>query len=494
MMLNIINKSGTVWFKESQLAAGCRIREFYTSKNQQAWGSFNRLNFIIMSKIKKKNEVKRISQLTVINPTAAGIDVSDKEMMVAYPINSEQLEVRVFECYTRDLHSIAKVLKEKGVTTVAMESTGVYWVSLFLLLQNYGFEVFLVNAKHVKNVTGRKDDESDAEWIQKLHSCGLLSASFQPDNMTRTLRSLVRHRKNLVQTSSTYLNRMQKALELMNIKLHTVISDINGKTGTLIIEAILAGERNPEVLADMRDKRIKANREEIIKSLEGYWTTEHLFELKQCYNLYCIHQQMINECDLEIEKQLIDNIASKNGGVMPVIPKEKRKPSGKNRISFNLTSYLKTVSGIDVTKVVGINELSALTIMSEVGTDMTKWKTEHHFTSWLGLAPNTKISGGKVISSKVKKKKHYAGQAFRIAANSLYKSQSPLGDHFRRLKAKAGAGKAVIATARKLAIIYYKMIKNKEAFNPNALIEYQQKYKQLKINLLKKKLSLLEVA
>lgn len=448
-----------------------------------------------MSKSNTKNEqVKRISQLVVINPTAAGIDVSDNEMMVAYPINSEQLEVRVFGCFTRDLYSIVQTLKSNGITTVAMESTGVYWVALFLLLQEYGFEVYLVNAKHVKNVTGRKDDESDAEWIQKLHSCGLLNASFQPDNMTRTLRSMVRHRKNLVQTSSTYLNRMQKALELMNIKLHTVISDIDGKTGVLIIESILTGERNPEVLADLRDKRIKASREEIIKSLEGYYTTEHLFELKQCYQLYCTHREMIDECDKEIEKQLGVQIASRDEGVMPDIPKIKRKASGKNKVSFNLTSYLKLILGVDVTEVVGISELSALTILAEVGKDMSKWKTEHHFTSWLGLTPNTKISGGKVISSKLKKKKHHAGQAFRIAANSLYKSQSPLGDHYRMLKAKVGAPKAVVATARKLAIIFYKMIADQQAFNPKALEDYQQKYKQKKINQLKRKLDLLEAA
>jgi transposase len=399
-----------------------------------------------MSKSKTKTEkVKRISQLTVINPMVSGIDVSDTEMMVAYPINSEQLEIRVFGCFTRDLHSIAKCLKEKGVTSIAMESTGVYWVSLFLLLQEYGFEVCLVNAKHVKNVTGRKDDESDAEWIQKLHSCGLLTASFQPDSMIRTLRSLVRHRKNLVKTSSTYLNRMQKALELMNIKLHTIISDIDGKTGKLIIEAILSGERNPEVLADLRDKRIKASREDIIKSLEGYWTTEHLFELSQCYQLYSTHQQMIDDCDREIEKQLTQQIASQNDGVIPEIQKVKRKVSSKNKVSYNLTAYLKEILGIDVTEVVGISELSALPILSEVGTDMLKWKTEHHFTSWLGLAPNTKISGGKVISSRIKKKKHYAGQAFRIAANSLYNSKSPMGDYYRRIRAKSGAAKAVEA-------------------------------------------------
>jgi transposase len=279
-----------------------------------------------MGKSKTKNEkVKRISQLTVINPTAAGIDISDTEMMVAYPINSEQLEIRAFGCFTSDLHSIAKCLKDNGITSVAMESTGVYWVALFLLLQECGFEVCLVNAKHVKNVTGRKDDESDAEWIQKLHSCGLLKASFQPDNMIRTLRSIVRHRKTLVRSASDYINRMQKALELMNIKLHTVISDIDGKTGLRMIEAIIEGERNPEILADMRDTRIKASREDIIKSLEGYWTEEHLFELEQCYRLYSIHRQMIDECDKEINKLLIEQIASKNDGVLPELQNQEEK-------------------------------------------------------------------------------------------------------------------------------------------------------------------------
>jgi len=449
-----------------------------------------------MSKSKqKKSKVRRISSLPVINPRAAGIDISDTEMMVAYPVNSKELEIRVFGCFTCDLHMIVNCLKKNGVITVAMESTGVYWVSLFLLLQENGFEVYLVNAKHVKNVTGRKDDEEDAEWIQKLHSCGLLNASFQPDNLTRTLRSIVRHRNNLVRTCATYINRMQKAMELMNIKLHTIISDIDGKTGLLIIEAIIAGERDPEVLADLRDRRIKASREDIIKSLEGYWTCEHLFELKQCYQLYCTHRLMISECDKEIEKQLIEQIALKNEGLIPDIPETKRKVSGKkHKVSFNLTGYLKTLLKVDVTEVVGISEISALTIMSEVGTDMSKWKTEHHFTSWLGLAPNTKISGGKEISSRIMKKKHYAGQAFRIAANSLSNSKSPLGDHYRRIRTKAGASKAVVATARKLAIIYYKMVANEEAFNPQALEKYQEKYKEKKISQLKRKIALLEAA
>jgi len=443
---------------------------------------------------KKSNVVKKISQLQIINPTAAGIDVSDSEMMVAFPINSEQIEVRAYECFTRDLHTLAQTLQSFGITSVAMESTGVYWIPLFLMLQDYGFEVYLVNAKHVKNVTGRKDDESDAEWIQKLHRCGLLSASFQPDNMIRTLRSIVRHRKNLVRMKAGYTNRMQKALELMNIKLHTIISDIDGKTGRLIIEAILKGERNPEVLADLRDKRIKASREDIIKSLEGNWTSEHMFELKQCYQLYCYHQQMIDECDKEIEKQLIEQLASKNEGLIPDLPKVKRKTVKKNRVDFELTSYLKEIIGVDVTEVVGLSEITVLTIMSEVGTDMSKWKTENHFTSWLGLAPNTKISGGKIISSRIQKKKHHAGQAFRMAANGLHNSKSPLGDFYRRIRSKAGAAKAVVATARKIAIIYYKMVSNKEAYNPKAMEDHQQKYKEKKISQLKRKIEQLEAA
>lgn len=448
-----------------------------------------------MSKVKtKKGKVIKISQLTVINPKTAGIDVSDTEMVVAAQINTEEVEVRLFGCFTRDLQLIVAYFKKHLIKSVAMESTGVYWIALFLLLQENGIEVYLVNAKHVKNVTGRKDDESDAQWIQKLHSCGLLRGSFQPDYMTRGLRSLIRHGKNLVKTSSTYINRMQKALELMNIKLAAVISDIDGKTGLRIIDAILKGERNAEKLAKMADKRIKATQEEIIKSLEGYWTKEHLLELSQCYRLYLMHRQLIDECDIDIEKLLQEQIASRNDGVLPEIENVKRKVSGKNKIKFNATKYLNELLEVDVTKIFGISELNALTIMSEVGLDMSVWKNEHHFTSWLGLAPNTKESGRKIISSRIMKKKQYAGQAFRMAASSLYNSKTSLGEYYRRIRARAGAAKAVVATARKIAIIYYKMVKNKEAFNPKALIEYQNKFKQKKILQLKKKIAQLEAA
>jgi transposase len=447
-----------------------------------------------MSKVRQKEgKMVKISQLTVINPHAGGIDVSDTEMMVAYPVNSNKLEIRLFGCFTRDLYLIADTLIQNGITSIAMESTGVYWIPLFLLLQEKGLEVCLVNAKHVKNVTGRKDDQSDAEWIQKLHSCGLLQASFQPDNMTRALRSLVRHRKNLIRTSAVYLNRMQKALELMNIKVQTIISDIDGKTGLSIIKAILEGERNPEILADLRDTRIKASREDIIKSLEGYWTDEHLFELKQCYEMYLTHRQMIRECEFEIQKQLDQQIASLNEGVIYDVPLIKRKRSPKHPLPFNFTAYANKLLGVNVTDITGINEASSLEIISETGIDMQKWKTRHHFTSWLGLSPNTKITSSRVISSKIMKKKHYAGQAFRMAALGLQNSKSPLGDFYRRIRAKAGPGKAVVATARKLAIIWYEILSKKEAFNPKAMEQYQQKYKEKKIKMLKIKLKHLEV-
>ena len=438
---------------------------------------------------------KKISQLPVIRPACAGIDVSDTEMMLACPDGEGNLEISAFGCFTSDLNDIVDYLKKRKIIDVVMESTGVYWIPLFLLLQEHGFAVCLVNAKHAKNVSGRKDDESDAEWLQKLHSCGLLSESFQPDTMTRTLRCMTRHRKNLVRTAATYINRIQKALEQMNIKLHTVISDIDGKTGCKIIEAILAGERDPAILADLRDGRIKATREDIIKSLEGRWTKEHLFELRQNYKLYSQHRDAIDDCDKEIENALIEQLASRNEGVITEVANIKRKPStGKNRPKFNLTAYLKDLLGVDVTEITGISELSALAIVSEVGTDMSKWKTENHFTSWMGVAPNTKISGGKVISSRIMKKKSHAGQTFRMAANSLYGSKSPLGDYYRRIRAKAGPAKAVVATARKLAIIYYKMVSNKEAYNPKALEEYQKKTNEKKIAQLKKVLAKLEAA
>jgi len=453
-----------------------------------------------MSKGRKKTRTgaKKITQFEIIRPNVAGIDVSDNDaMMVAYPINETVVMVEAFECYTRDLHRISSTLKLHNIESVAMESTGVYWIPLFLLLQEDGFEVYLVNAKHTKNVTGRKDDEGDAEWIQKLHRCGLLSASFQPDNQTRALRSVVRHRSTLIKTRSTYLNRMQKALEQMNLKIHTVISDIDGKTGQAIISAILAGERNAERLADLRDPRIKAPREEIVKSLEGFWSKEHIFELDQCYKFYEFHNKMIKECDMEIEKILRGIIKSKNNGIMPKLGKLKRKDNNKNDFAFDAANYLYRLNKVDIAGaagISGISEISALTIYSETGDDLSRFKDEKHFTSWLGLAPNNKISGGKMISSHVPKKKHSAGQAFRMAAFGLCSKKNPLSDYYRRIRARIGHPKALVALARKIAVIYYRMMTTKEAYNPQLLIDYQEIYKERKIKNLEKYLAKLKGA
>jgi len=449
-------------------------------------------------RLQSKPKVKKITQFEVIRHNVAGIDVSDNSgMMVAYAINETEVVIEEFECYTCDLRRLSQTLKSHNIVSVAMESTGVYWIPLFLLLQEDGFEVYLVNSRHVKNVTGRKNDESDAEWIQKLHRCGLLSASFQPDNQTRALRSVVRHRVTLVQTRSTYLNRMQKALEQMNLKIHTVLSDIDGVSGLRIINAIIAGERDAELLADLRDGRVKASREELIKSLEGFWSDEHLFELSQCYELYKFHNKMIRECELKIEKNLKETIKSKNGGVIPKIEKLMRKDKYKNDICFDVVNYLYILTDVDIASVDGITGISgvtALSIYAEIGTNFHRFKNEKYFVSWLGLSPNNKVSGGRIISSRVQRKKHYAGQVFRMAAMSLKNNKGPLGDYYRKIRSVAGGPKAIVALARKLAIIYFCMMTNKTKYNPQTLIDYQEKHKERKIKYLEKQLKKLKEA
>lgn len=443
---------------------------------------------------KKLIKKQRITVFPILNPNAAGIDVSDKEMMVCVPADRCEEPIKAFGTFTSDLHAIAKHLQSCKVDSVAMESTGIYWVSLFLILQDYGFDVYLVNAKHVKNVTGRKDDEEDAAWIQRLHSCGLLNRSFQPDNNTRRLRSLVRHRKNLIKSQSSHVNRLEKTLELMNIKLHTVISDILGKSGMSILDAIInQGERDASILSQLVDPRIKADKETIIKSLEADWRQEHLFELQQYYELYHIYQNKIKELDTEIEKVLLNKLQSKIASQRNIkeIPKKTRKLT-RNEYFFNVSSYLKNIIEVDPTEIFGISEITALEIFSEVGSDMSRFPSSKHFCAWLGLSPNTKISGGRVISSRIMKKKHKAGQAFRMAGNSVWNSKNELGNFYRRIRSRSGPGVAVVATARKIATIYYKMIVNKEAFNPYALNEYQQYYNERKIRRLENQLERLK--
>lgn len=446
-----------------------------------------------MDKKTKSNRPKETGlEFTVVNPHAAGIDIAATMHAVAVPPGRANEQVRMFGAFTQDLMEIAGWLKECKVTTVAMESTGVYWKPLFTVLVEQGFAVYLVNARQVKSITGRKTDMDDACWIQKLHSCGLLSTSFLPDNETESLRTLVRYRRTLMQDCSRYVLRMEKSLELMNIKIHSTINDIMGKTGKAIVEAIIGGERDAVNFMQYVDPRIKASRSELIQSLEGNWRKEHLFTLEHCYELYRYLQQKISVCDQEIESVLQQMAALQQQGEIETISADTKKKT-KNQPTFNVKGYLQKVHGIDVTAIYGMSEVTSLEVLSETGTDLSKWESEKHFISWLNLCPNNKITGGKLISSKLlKKKSNPAAQAFRAAANSLKTSENWLGDFFRRKKSKGGHKYAIVATARKIALIYYLMLRNKQEFSPLDLNEYRNKYKESRINYLEKQLAKLK--
>lgn len=437
--------------------------------------------------------------MPMVNPHAAGIDVGDTLHAVAVPKDRDEQSVRTFGTMSRDLEEIVVWLEKCGVDTIALESTGVYWKPLFNYLIRHGFDVYLVNARHVRNVTGRKTDQSDAEWLQQLHSCGLLKSSYLPDNEQESLRTLVRYRRTLTEESSRFVLRMQKALELMNIKLHTVISNLMGKTGTAIVEAIIGGERNAANFLPLIDGRIKADHQVIVKSLEGNWRQEQLFTLEENYACYQFFQERIAKCDKAIEAELQQYAMIQNEGeaLMKVAERGNEQASvkkkSKNAPQFDTRSFLASILGVDVLAIYGLSEISALEILAETGTDMSKWSSEKHFVSWLNLCPNNKISGGKLISSRlIKKKPNAASQAFRMAANSVQRSDHWLGDYFRRMKAKGGNRYAIVATANKMATIYYKMIHNQIAFSPLDINLYKQKRQQAKIAYLERKLQQLK--
>lgn len=421
--------------------------------------------------------------LPVIQADAAGIDISSKEHYVAVNPERDDEPIRCFGAFTEDLHALRDWLKKCKVETVAMEATGIYWVSLFLVLEEAGFEVLLVNARHVKNVRGKKTDMSDAEWIRQLHSCGLLKASFQPDEFTRTLRTYMRHRKNLLQMAATHILMMQKAMEQMNIKLQHVIADITGKSGMAIIQAIIQGQRDPESLVKLLDGRIKASKEEVKRSLQGVWKEENIFELAQSFEMYHLYRSKIQDCDARIK----DLMVQKTGTVQQGNELQKQYvKSNKNNLNFDATEILQKITGTDVTEIFGINGSNAIEILSETGFDMSKWPTEKHFTAWLNLAPNNKISGGKLLSSRIPKKKNQAGQVFRLAAYAIQRSNNWLALFYHRIKSRSGVKKAITATARKIAVIFYKMIKDQVMFNPINIDAYAANFKQRQLKKLER--------
>ena len=439
---------------------------------------------------KQSPKKKSVVSMPLVHPNAAGIDVGDTIHAVAVPEGRDTVRVKSFGAMTCDLNAIVSWLKHCKIETVAMESTGIYWKPLFNMLVREGFEVYLVNSKQTHNVSGRKNDEDDAMWIQKLHSCGLLKSSYLPDDQQESLRTLVRYRKTLTQDCNRFILRMQKAMEMMNIKLHTVIRDITGKTGIAIVEAILSGERKAENFLVHVEKTIKADRQTIINSLQGNWRTEQLYLLEDGYCNYKHYKERIAACDVAIEKQLQQYYKEVFADVPLDTKTKSSKRPAKNKPRFNIVSYFKAILGVDVTAIFGISDILALEILSETGTDMTKWASAKHFVSWLNLCPNNKISGGKLICSMLlKKKPNVASQAFRNAANAVQRSDNWLGDYYRRMKAKGGNKYAMVATANKIATIYYKMVLNKVEFNPLELTAYQQKYKRAKSTYLERKLN-----
>jgi transposase len=440
--------------------------------------------------MKKETRKKNVVNLPLVNPNAAGIDIGDTIHAVAVPEGRDSSNVRTFGAMTVDLELIVKWLKKCKIDTVAMESTGIYWKPLFGMLIKSDFEVYLVNSKQIRNVSGRKNDEDDAVWIQKLHSCGLLKSSYLPDDEQESLRTLVRFRKTLISDRNRCVLRMQKALGMMNVKIHTVIRDIAGKTGLAIVQAIINGERVPENFLPYVDRNIRADRETIVNSLHGNWRPEQIFLLKENFAGYKYYEERIVVCDAQIEIQLQKYQLEAFPGAGVDSKVVSKKHANKNKPRFDTASYFKSILGVDVMAIYGVSDIIALEILSETGTDMTKWETPKHFVSWLNLCPNNKISGGKIISSMLMKKKpNTASQAFRNAANAVQRSDNWLGDYYRRMKAKGGNKYAMVATANKIATIYYKMVRYKQEFNPLDLKEYQQKYKMAKISYLERKLN-----
>ena len=437
--------------------------------------------------------------LQTLNPHAAGIDIGATELWVCVPPApttppspsptgappSLPLNVRRFGAFTADLHAIAAWLRQCQVTTVAMESTGVYWIPLYDLLERTGFQVLLVDPRQVQRAPNRpKTDVHDCQWIQRLHSLGLLTAAFRPEEPIRVWRAYQRHRATLIEDAGRHLQRMEKALEQMNVKLSDVVSDITGVTGMGIVRAIVRGERDPKVLAKLRDHRCKASVETIRQALHGTWQPEHLFTLQQSLALYDYYHEQIQACDRVIEAHLTGMALPE---VPPLEPTRRVRRRRDNEVTFDARQRLHQVVGVDLTAIEGIEESTALVVLSEIGTDMRRWPSAKHFGSWLGLAPNPKQSGGKITSSATRPGVNRAAQALRLAAKNLQRSRSALGAFFRRIAARRGLAKAITATAYKLARIVYALLQYGTAYVAQGLAAYETAYRERVVRQVKRK-------
>lgn len=422
---------------------------------------------------KKKVEDK----LPIVHPNAAGIDIGSTFHVVAVRSNLSSEPVRTFQSFTTDLHSMAKWLKSCKVSSIVMESTGIYWIPAFEILEEHGFEVLLVNSREAKNVPGRKSDVNDAQWLQRLHQFGLLRGSFRPSKDIAQLRAYIRQRERLIEYRAAHIQHIQKALMQMNLQLQHVVSDITGVTGMKIIRAIVAGERDPRALAELRDVRCKATTDTIAKSLMGNYQDEHLFALIQSVELFDYYTIKIMECDTQIEKTLSYLGANQSSPKAP-LPKAKHRTKQPNALSFDVRSYLYQLLGIDLTQIHGMGSSLAIKMIAECGTDMTKWPSSKHFTSWLCLSPGSKISGGKVLSAKTRRSSSRAAASLRLAATTVGRSNTALGAFYRRLAARVGKSKAVTATARKIAVLFYNALRYGMKYVDPGADYYEERYKK----------------
>ena len=427
-------------------------------------------------------EAVQLDLLQRLNPNAAGLDIGAAEIWVCVPQGRDPQPVRRFPTFTTDLKALADWLQACGIQTVAMESTGVYWIPIYELLEECGFQVFLVNARHLKNVPGKKTDVLDCQWIQQLHTFGLLRASFRPAQDMCAVRAYVRHRDNLIRYRSAHVLHMQKALAQMNVQLTLVLSDIPGETGRRIIRAIVAGERDPHQLAQFRDPRCAKSEAEIAKALTGNYRPEHVFELKQSLALYDFYTEQVKACDKELEDQYtaVKPVVDIAARPLPETPTSKRRKP-KNSPDYDLRAYLYQLTGVD-----GLDSVWVQDILSEIGLDMSQWPSDKHFTSWLRLAPHNDISGGKILRSRTGKTTNRATLAFRLAAQSVSRTDTALGAFFRRMRAKHGAAKAIVATANKIARIVYHMLKDKRPYVEHGADCYEHKYQEQALKKLKR--------
>jgi transposase len=426
-----------------------------------------------------------LEALTMVQPHAAGIDLHPGMHWVAVPPGSAAPppadhppnlppHVRKFGTCTADLEALADWLQTCRVTTVAMESTGVCWVPLFELLERRGFQVHLIDPRQTKQAPGRpKSDVLDCQWIQRLHSYGLLTRSFRPADQVVVLRSYLRQRLMLLEYCSCHIQHMQKALELMNVKLTEAVRDITGVTGMAIIQAILRGERNPLELAQLRDPHCHKTEAELARALYGNWRAEHLFALRQAVDLYETYQRLLRACDQELQAVLQSFPDRSDGQPAPA----RRRQRQKNEPTFAVGSLLQRMAGVNLTVIEGIGETTALVVLSETGTDMSPWPTAKHFTSWLGLCPQHRGTGGKIRSRRVRPGANRAARALRLAAQGCHHAHHALGAFYRRIQARAGGPKAVLATARKLAERVYRLLKYGEEYVRQGMEAYEAQYR-----------------